>query len=350
MELKPDSKICVIRLSAIGDVARTLSAVSLLRKHYPNAHFTWVVEEKSKPVLDDDPSLDEVILFPRKVFTRLSRNPRNWPQLFREWKAFTQKLKSKQFDVVLDFHGIFKSGLIAFFSAAPIRVGYKRKFVKEWNWFFTNVKIDLAHPDLNRYERNQALIQEWIPKVPADPTPMYISLKDQQTITHFLNEIILKHPNGSKPKCVILHPGASKPHKRWAAENYARLADKLIQTENVLIVLTWGPGEKELAEKVKGLIKIKDRVYLAPKLDLKQFAELTSRIDLFISADSGPMHIAATMGANQIAIFGPTDPKVNDPNNRNATLITAKDFHNLNAMEEISVDKVLHNARLKLIK
>lgn len=350
MKLHPKSRILVIRLSAIGDVARTLSAVSLLRKHYPNAYIAWAVEEKSLPVLEGDPSLNEVILFPRKTFTQLSRNPANWFEFIRTWKNFVHSLQSHHFDIVLDFHGIFKSGLISFFSRAPIRIGYSRPLVKEWNWLFSNHKVTLSNPNLNRYDRNRALIEQWIPSAPSDPTPMYISLKDQEKIGHFLNEIKIKQSNGTTLHSVILHPGASKAHKQWQPEKFAQLADGLMESEKVALILTWGPGEKELAEKVKSLIKHKDHVFLAPDLNLKQFAELTSRIDLFISADSGPMHIAATMGANQIALFGPTDPKVNDPNNPKATLIKAKDFKNINAMQEIQVEEVLHIARLKLIQ
>lgn len=341
MKLRPKSRILIVRLSAIGDVARTLSAVSLLRKEYPETFIAWVVEEKSKPVLDGDPALDEVILFPRKTFTQLSRNPAHWPAFFREWKKFTKKLQSYHFDLVLDFHGIFKSGLIAWFSGAPIRVGYNRAAVKEWNWLFTNQKIALPKADLNRYDRNRALVAQWISDKPSDPTPMYIALKDQEKISHFLNELKLRKTNGAPQKCVILHPGASKPHKRWQTEKFAQLADLLIETEKVTVILTWGPGEKELAEKVKSLANNKEQLFLAPDLSLKQFAELTSRINLFVSADSGPMHIAASMGANQIALFGPTDPKVNDPHNPKATLVTT--------MHEVTVEEVLHLCRLKLI-
>ncbi len=350
MELKPKSKLLVLRLSAIGDVARTVSAVSLLRKHHPCAFIAWCVEEKSLPVLEGDPSIDQVILFPRKTFTKLSKNPKNWPAFYQEWKKFVAQLRSYDFDLVLDFHGIFKTGLIGWASKAPIRVGFRREFVKEWSWLFTNMKIPLASPDLNRYDRNQALIQKWVPNVASDPTPMYISLKDQEKISVFLNEIQMNQKNGTTSKNVIIHPGASKPHKRWQTEKFVALADGLIETENVNIILTWGPGEKELAESVQQQIKQSDHVFLAPTLDLKQFAELTSRIDLFISADSGPMHIAATMASNQIAIFGPTDPIVNDPNNPKATVIKAKDFHNQNAMEDVSVEEVLHVSRLKLLK
>ncbi len=340
MKLRPKSRILIVRLSAIGDVARTLSAVSLLRKEYPEAFLAWVVEEKSKPVLDGDPALDEVILFPRKTFTQLSQHPTQWPAFFREWKNFTKKLQSYHFDWVLDFHGIFKSGLIAWFSGAPIRVGYNRAAVKEWNWLFTNQKITLPQTDLNRYDRNRALVAPWVSDKPSDPTPMYIALKDQEKISHFLNEIKMKEPHGSQRKCVILHPGASKPHKQWQTEKFTQLADRLIETEKVIVIVTWGPGEKELAQKVAEMARDKNHIFLAPELTLKQFAELTSRIHLFVSADSGPMHIAAAMGANQIALFGPTDPKVNDPHNPKATLVTA--------MHEVSIDEVLHLCRLKL--
>lgn len=350
MELKPKSRILVIRLSAIGDVARTLSAVTLLRRQYPQAYIAWVVEEKSSPILDGDPAIDEIILFPRMRYSRLIKNPFKWPQLIKDWVQFARKLKSYRFDVVFDFHGILKSGLISFFTGAKHRIGYTRPFVKEMNWLFSNIKIPLENSRLNRYDRNRELVSRWVTGSKSDPIPLFVSLQDQQRISLFLKQIEIEKGFKNPRKIVVLHPGASKGRKQWPSERFSELADKLIQNEKVVVILTWGPGEKELAEKVLGQVKRKESIVLSQELSLKQLAELASRADLFVSADSGPMHIAAAMGARQIALFGPTDPMVNNPNNPKATVVHHPNDEGIpSTMNQIEVEEVLHLSRLKLI-
>lgn len=319
-ELPPQARILIIRLSAIGDVVRTLPAAALLRKNYPRSYLVWLVEEKASDVLKEDPILNEVWVFPRKKLAQLARNPLCWWELIKWTWQFTQKLREKKFDLILDFHGIFKSGFLGWLSGAPLRVGYARAFVKELNGLFTNFKVPLPVRPISRHERNFALIQTWVSEKELRPTPIVVPIRDQARMALFLR----RAPKEPGRRRVLLHPGASKSHKRWFAERYAQVADALIEAEGAQVVLTWGPNEKQAAEAVRAAMQHKEEALLSPELSLKQLAELASQCDLFISTDSGPMHIAAAMGARQIALFGPTDPAVNLPNNPKAAVLYHK--------------------------
>ena len=117
-----NQKILILRLSAVGDVIRTLPAVKALKEYYPSSSITWIVEEPSRALLESQPEINEVILFPRKRWADGIKSARRIWTTIEEMCRFISDLRRKEFDVVLDFHGILKSGLISFFSGSPKRL------------------------------------------------------------------------------------------------------------------------------------------------------------------------------------------------------------------------------------
>src|SRR5512135_3432 len=125
-----DRRILILRLSAVGDVVRTLPAVRALRKLLPSSRITWLVEEPSKGFLESQPEVNEVLLFPRRRWSDGIRSPWTVARTFSEMLQFVRRLRKQRFDLVLDFHGIIKSGLISLLSGAPVRIGYDRRSSK----------------------------------------------------------------------------------------------------------------------------------------------------------------------------------------------------------------------------
>ena len=124
-------RILIIRLSAVGDVIRTLPAVKAIKTYYPSSSVTWVVEEPSRALLESQPEIDEVILFPRRRWVEGIKSPRKMWRTMREAWQFILDIRRGRFDVVLDFHGILKSGLLSFLSGSPVRVGFDRRTSRE---------------------------------------------------------------------------------------------------------------------------------------------------------------------------------------------------------------------------
>src|SRR4030043_598928 len=124
-------RILVLRLSAVGDVIRTLPAVKALKEDAPSSSITWIVEEPSQAFLKSQPEVDEVILFPRRRWTKGMKSLRGMWGTIGEMRRFVQDLRMRKFDVVLDFHGILKSGLLSFLSGSHKRIGYDRMSTKE---------------------------------------------------------------------------------------------------------------------------------------------------------------------------------------------------------------------------
>ncbi|MEW6335105.1 MAG: glycosyltransferase family 9 protein [Thermodesulfobacteriota bacterium] len=133
--------ILIVKLSAIGDVIHTLPALAALRRRYPDAHITWVVEEAAADLLADHPDLDRVLISRRKTWIRALRRGRIAAPL-REMRAFLRALRSRPYDLVIDFHGLFKSAVVVLLSGGRRKLGYDS--MQEGSGLFYGEKIPEA--------------------------------------------------------------------------------------------------------------------------------------------------------------------------------------------------------------
>ena len=314
-------RILIIRLSAIGDVVRTLPALRALRSTFPSAYIAWVVEENAYAILQDHPDLNRVFLFKRKEWSESLVRAHNIVETFKGLKVFFKEIREDHFDMVLDFHGILKSGVISLFSGAPVRVGFSRAFCKEGNYLFNNRHIDVETPTLNRIERNLSFIRFLgIDGDQYDPI-LPVTDEDRNVVDTFLKEKGL----ASHVPLIAMHPGTSSKtlYKRWDPFSYARVADRLIEHHGAKIIWTWGPGEQETV--TSAVAQMIHDATVSCRLSLRQLAELFRRCDLFVGSDSGPMHIASFMKTPVVVIYGPTDHRVNAPYDKNPHRVLRKD-------------------------
>jgi lipopolysaccharide heptosyltransferase I len=303
-------KILVLRLSAVGDVIRTLPAIKALKEHYPSSLITWIVEEPSQAFLESNPEVDEVILFPRKRWMKGIKSLNGIWGTFSEMRRFIIDLRKRKFDMVLDFHGILKSGLISFLSGSPIRIGYDRRSTKEMNILFSNVKVELPKEKISRFRRNISLLQGMGLEVKEIKYGLHIPRKDKEYVESYFSA---SSASFKKP-LIAIHPGTSTKalFKRWMPDRYAQLADRLVRELKATILFTWGAEELQWVEGVRK--EMKEPSLLGPKTEsLTQLGEVYKNSDLYIGGDTGPMHIASLMGIPVVVIYGPTDPIENEP-------------------------------------
>lgn len=302
-------RILIIRLSAIGDVIRVLPSLSLLRERLPNAKISWVVEQKACDILGGMKEIDEVILFPKESILKKAKNPLTFFRAVLEAAKFIKRLREKSFDVALDYHGILKSGIVSYFSGAPLRFGFEKGFSKEMNHLFNNRRVSLPAPKLSRITRNLLLTEELTSKGAVPEIHIETTEEDKRAV-----DIIEKESLSKKRPRIIVHPGTSPktPYKRWGAYRFAEVSDILISRFSSEVIITYGPGEEKTAIKVREAMK-HEAVVLDRPLKLRELAELYRRSDIYIGGDTGPMHIASFVGTPVVAIFGPTDPVENEP-------------------------------------
>jgi 3-deoxy-D-manno-octulosonic-acid transferase/heptosyltransferase-1 len=340
--------ILIVKLSAIGDVIHTLPSLSMLRRCWPDATISWVVEEAAADLLCGHPDLDRLIVSGRKRWlAELKRGIIARP--LQEMGAFLRELRGQEYDIVIDFHGLFKSAVIALLSGGKRRLGYKS--IQEGSCLFYNERIpeDMKKHAVDRYLDFVRYLAGKEGKECREEAPSFniaIGEKEEQRIIDLLTEdpasfffrqedghslVRAEHPDHtdridkanneqrSIPPFVAVNPVAFWQTKLWEDGKFARLCD-LIQSElQTGVVIT---GEKaERIEQIRKRMKTK-AVNLGGKTSLRQLAALYRRAVLLVTTDSGPMHLAAALGTPVIALFGPTDPSRTGPYGPNHRIIS----------------------------
>jgi ADP-heptose:LPS heptosyltransferase len=299
-------RVLIVRLGAIGDVVRTLPAVSALRAAYAGAHLAWLVEPASQGAVAGQPWVDEVLVFPRGEIESLARRGRGIAALRVLW-SFARTLRRRRFDLVLDFHGIAKSGALALASGAPQRLGFAAPHAREGAWLVATARARLSASKLSRFERNLALVEFLVGAARADARPWRVDDASRTRMACALGDVAAP---------IALQPGTSPgtSHKRWPSERYAELARRLRDATGAACIVLHGPtpGERALAESIAAASDGAARI--APvTASLGELAALLERTRLYVGSDTGPMHVASLVGTPVVQILGPTDPVENAP-------------------------------------
>lgn len=315
-------RILILRLSAIGDVLRVLPALQVLKKNFPNSYIAWAVEEHAKDILEAHPDIDEVIVFPKNSLLGKLKSLNQAGAGLKEFFSFIGEIRNKRFDMVIDFHGLFKSGVIGFLSGAPERIGFTMGFSRECNFLFNNRRFPLDKKRISRIDRNLTLLKKMGLDITHTPPVIHVPEDDREVIQKFLkqNRIDRRRP------VIAMHPGTSPttPYKRWEPYRYAVVADQAIETNAAQVIFTWAGREIETVQEITGMMKY--RAVVAPELsNLCQLAEIFRNCDVYLGGDTGPMHLASFVGIPVVAIFGPTDHVVNEPYSHTPHIIIRKE-------------------------
>ena len=290
-------RILVIRLGALGDVARTLPAASALRLAFPGAHIAWLVEPASGSLVVGQPWIDEAIEFPRERLHAALRAGA-WIRLARELRRFVRGLRGRRFELVLDFHSILRSGVLSRLTGAPERVAYAPPFAREFAHVFANRWARLAPERISRFARNAALVRYL--GVAGEPArrPLRVTAATPAL------------------RAVALHPGSSAatPYKRYGVAEFAVVARALAADTGTPCLVTRGPDAGEEALACALVAAAGDAARLAPRTSsAAELAALFAGCAVVIAGDTGPLHLAALAGTPVVQLLGPTDPVENAP-------------------------------------
>jgi heptosyltransferase I len=300
------NNILVIRLSSLGDVLMSMPAVKAIRDQYPAAHISWLVEGSVAEFLSHQTFIDEVIPFPRGKLQRAIKGGRAISAA-QETGAFMRLLRSRDYDTVLDFHGIIKSALLSVcVRGGARRIGFGKVFAKEQSHLFYHERLAYHDRRIHKVDRNLLISRnlgtEGVPEVPLD-----VPAEAKEYVDAFLSS------RGVTEGFVVINPFSSKgsEFKRWSIPKYADLARRIRQELGKKIIVLWGPGEREEAlELVNGS---GEGVFLACETNISQLFALLRRAEMYVGGDTGVMHLATFAKVRVVAIFGPTDPRINGP-------------------------------------
>ena len=288
-------RILIVKLGSIGDIVHTLPALAALRDAMPQAEISWVVERRSAEILRDNPLLDRLI----EVDTKALRRGLMSGETLRAPRQQLRRLRASAFDVALDFQGLLKSASIARLSGARRIFGYSRTGLREPASALLLSKT-IAVPRQTHIIRKSLLLLQGalgIPEPEQLSFPIHISEKHEAEAQEAAT-----HTGG---RYAILNPAGGWPTKLWSVERFGKLADLLWSNYGIHSLVTYGPGELELAEAVRQSSVSGNARPVA--LSLKGFYSLAREASVYVGGDTGPMHIAVAAGTPIVGLFGPTE-------------------------------------------
>ena len=308
--MEGSKRILIFNVNWLGDVLFSTATIRNIRRNFPDSFIACIIPSRCYPVLKGNPHLDEIIIFDEK--------DRHKGMLSR--LDFVKLIKSKKFDMVFLLHRSLTRALICRLAGIPKRIGYytkKRGFLLTKK--ITMPKIDTIH----RIDFYLNIIEKAGLKVEDRYTEFFINHEDENAVVDFLKKNHLREDDF----IAVLNPGGNWGPKRWPKEYWGELADMLVTAFKAKIILSGSQNDLNLANQIKKIMK-EEPVITCGVLNLKQLAALAKRSDLFITGDTGPLHIANAIGAKRIiALFGPTSPSLTGPFPVKNTIVIQKDVN-----------------------
>ncbi len=274
--------ILVIRRRYLGDIVLLGPVFRNLRLHWPDAQITALTEAPFAGVLPLNPDVNGTLTFPRRV---------------AEWPSFLRALRRARFTHVLDFDNTEKTAALTRFTGAFRRIAFDRELITfRWRRLYTHAaKVTNAFYDSHHITETylQLLAPIGVPAASREvrlvPRPKDVALAQRIA------------PRGGRK--VLVHPGSRSVHRLWPAERFAAVCDRLQDELGAQVFLAAGPREQPLVQQIRAHAKT-HLVALDDVLSVGQFAALAAQFELFLCHDSGPMHVAASVGTPVVALFG----------------------------------------------
>jgi heptosyltransferase-2 len=320
----PKRVIIIRQHNQLGDLLAGVSLFRAIKETLPGSHITLVVSPFNLPGMVKNRFIDRIIIFNKKKLYN--------PVYFLQFR----KILKEQYDlaivpVVVSIS--FTSNLLARLANAKIRIGSKslNGVVNESDYFFDRrVKLDWRkHPDSNVSERSLDIIRPF----GINTDNYYSEISYDENDLDVASEFIKQNNLENKLFLVGLHVGAGKIQNRWSVVKFASLIKKLNQNHSVHFYLTGSKADKEELDLLRNELDFDIKLFLNRKI--AEVAALISKSDLFVSNDTGIMHVAGTTETPQISIFGPTNPFNWAPIGSNKYFIRKSEL-----IEDVAVDDV----------
>lgn len=281
----PPKHICILRLSAIGDICHTLPIIRTIQAHWPQAKITWIIGKAEYNLLKGISEID-FIVFDKK-------------RGIREYLKLYSSLKHLHFDVLLHMQMSLRASLASLMIKSKIKVGFDRQRAKDGQWLFTNNKIKHRSQQhvidslfgFSDYLGIENHASTW--NIPIPPYDLESSKK------------LLKN----KSKYIVISPCSSKEYRNWNTQGYAAIADYIKEKYNYDVVLTGGHSdiEKDYADQICKACSHKP-LNLIGKTNLKELLSIIEEATFIVSPDSGPAHMSTAMNTPVIGLYATTNP------------------------------------------
>lgn len=284
----PPSSVCVLRLSAVGDICHTLPVVQTLRKAWPETSFTWIVGKLEAELIKDIPGI-EFVIFDKNGGLKARR-------------GIKRILRSKQYDLLLHMQMSMRASLLSRYIRADIKLGFDKQRAHDWQWLFTTHQIpyipnEHVMDSLFGFARTVGI---------ADFKPFWDIPIPESAMQWAAAWIPKNCPT------LILSPCANsrfRNWRNWPFEHYVPVAEYATRKLGWRVIVTGGSSEVE-ATAARRIVASNDYgvINLQGKTTLKQLLALLARATLLISPDSGPVHMATAVATPVIGLYATTNP------------------------------------------
>ncbi len=285
--------VCILRLSAIGDVTHVVPVVLSLQRQWPDVRITWIIGKLEANLVGDLPGV-EFIVFDKKAG-------------LAGYRELRRQLRARRFDALLHMQVALRANLAAALVSAPVRVGYDRARSKDLHGLVVNRRIN-AVP--RQHVRDcLASFLEPLGLGAAEPRwEMPLGDGDRAFAEQHLEPGRLN---------IVFSPCASHPLRNWLPERYAALADHAITVHGARVILVGSPAESEKAfvAEIESHMRQRRALNLAGQDTLKQLTALLAGADLLVAPDTGPAHMANAMGTDVLGLYAASNPDRSGPYN-----------------------------------
>lgn len=281
----------------IGDAVMTLPAIAAVRNTFPRAKITILVKPWVTDIFRLCPDIDEIMLF---------QSPGPHEGLAGKW-GIARDIRKKQFDAAILLQNAIEAAIIAFLAGIPVRAGYS----SDGRGFLLTHAVRRTKALLKRHQTDYYL--EMVKALGCQPAGREAVLTLGKDEEHLAGELLAGYGIQDSRLLVGMAPGATYgPAKKWFPERFSSVADRLADGFSAQIILFGSSEDNDTAATVQARAKY-PMFDLTGKTSLKEAMAMMARCRLFISTDSGLMHVAAALGVPTIAIFGSTNPATTSP-------------------------------------
>jgi heptosyltransferase-1 len=284
-----ERRFLVVRLGSLGDIVHTFPAVAALRETFPASEIIWLTHARYKMLVLSNGLAS-------KVWTTETRSMSSLIKTIREIRAIS-------FDTAIDYQGLWKSASLPFLGGVKRRIGFSSESVREFGvplLYTDRVRAASAHvADQNGELSKRAGAKNAVANFRLDPPPLHHEEPSKVFLGHDMENY------------VVLSPGGGWRSKCWPPERFGALCKKLFDSRSLRCVLNYGPGEEDLAAKVRAASG--DAAPIPFNGELSPLMSLLRGAACVVGGDTGPLHLAVALGTPVVALFGPTNPARNGP-------------------------------------
>lgn len=298
------SSLCILRLSAIGDVCHAVALVERIQRQAPQINITWVIGKLEYQLVKDMPGI-EFVVFDKK-------------QGKKAYQQLGQTMKSRRFDALFVMQVALRANMAARKIKAKIKIGFDWHRSKELHWLFTNKRI--------KTQQYPHVLDGFMAFADAIGIPQTDKVRWHIPISDEI-EMWAKQAIQDLNNFAVICPAASNPERNWSALGYAEVVDYL-SSKGISVVLCGGPGQvdRELGEKIEGYTR-RVAKNLIGHTNLKQLLAVLKQACLVIAPDTGPAHMATTVCTPVIGLYAHSNPLRTGPYNNLGDVVSVYDKH-----------------------